>query len=95
MDKETAKVIYRNGSKGLVRSRQCFCIGPQNGQPVCPCRMRDVQIQSGRYVEVVDRGPAPLNSTHGLTDDPMDQAKSHRLRMDDLDNHFNDDPYNY
>ncbi len=21
--------------------RSCFCIGPQNGDPVCPCRMRD------------------------------------------------------
>jgi hypothetical protein len=21
--------------------RSCFCIGPQNGEPECPCRMRN------------------------------------------------------
>lgn len=35
----------------------CFCIGPQNGEPVCPCRMRFVQVRDGRYVEVNDLGP--------------------------------------
>ena len=28
----------------------CCCIGPQNGQPVCPCKMRGVIIKEGRYV---------------------------------------------
>lgn len=37
----------------------CFCRGPQNGQPACPCQMRGVQIVDGRYVRVVDLGPAP------------------------------------
>ncbi|MFN3833408.1 MAG: hypothetical protein ACK4SQ_14375 [Allorhizobium sp.] len=36
----------------------CNCIGPQNGQPVCPCRMRGVSIEDGRYVERRDLGPA-------------------------------------
>lgn len=42
--------------------RSCFCIGPQNGQPVCPCQMREVYIKNGRYVRAereVDLGPAP------------------------------------
>lgn len=38
---------------------QCGCIGPQDGAPVCPCRMRSLRIQHGRYVEIIDHGPAP------------------------------------
>ena len=38
--------------------RACYCMGPQNGQPLCPCRMRGVTVQNGRYVEVIDHGPA-------------------------------------
>lgn len=34
----------------------CFCVGPQNGQPVCPCRMRNVVVREGRYVEETDLG---------------------------------------
>lgn len=37
----------------------CNCIGPQNGDPVCPCQMRGVSIRNGRYVRVTDLGPAP------------------------------------
>lgn len=37
----------------------CNCIGPQNGEPVCPCRMRRLIIRNGRFVEVIDHGPAP------------------------------------
>lgn len=37
----------------------CCCIGPQNGQPLCPCRMRGVTIQDGRCIEVIDHGPVP------------------------------------
>jgi hypothetical protein len=38
--------------------RACFCVGPQNGQPVCPCRMRNVRRRNGRLVEERDLGPA-------------------------------------
>lgn len=34
----------------------CCCIGPQNGEPVCPCRMKNVLIVDGRYKEIVDLG---------------------------------------
>ena len=40
---------------------ECFCVGPQNGQPLCPCRMRGVQVKDGRYVEIIDHGPVPSN----------------------------------
>lgn len=28
----------------------CFCVGPQNGQPLCPCLMKSVVIKDGHYV---------------------------------------------
>ena len=37
----------------------CNCIGPQRGEPLCPCRMRAVTIENGRYVMKQDLGPAP------------------------------------
>jgi hypothetical protein len=37
----------------------CACIGPQNGQPLCPCAMRGVVVKNGRYVRPEqDLGPA-------------------------------------
>ena len=33
-----------------TESWACNCVGPQNGQPYCPCQMRNVQIKEGRYV---------------------------------------------
>ena len=39
--------------------RPCHCIGPQNGEPACPCQMRGVTIENGRYVRRIDLGPAP------------------------------------
>ena len=36
----------------------CFCVGPQNGQPLCPCKMRRVKVRKGRYVlREKDLGP--------------------------------------
>jgi len=38
---------------------QCGCVGPQNGQPLCPCAMRGVIVKGGRYVRPEqDLGPA-------------------------------------
>lgn len=42
-----------------VEAHACHCIGAQNGQPACPCQMRGVTIENGRYVRRVDLGPAP------------------------------------
>lgn len=44
----------------LDRKRQmhaCNCVGPRNGQPLCPCAMRGVTIKDGRYVQEIDHGP--------------------------------------
>ena len=35
----------------------CNCIGPQNGDPGCPCQMRNVSVKDGRYVKTTDLGP--------------------------------------
>ncbi len=40
-----------------IFSHACNCMGPQNGDPVCPCQMRNVRIIDGRYVMVRDLGP--------------------------------------
>lgn len=45
----------------------CYCRGPQNGEPVCPCQMRDVKIVDGRYVRITDLGPAPAKPPPGET----------------------------
>lgn len=45
-------------------SHMCNCIGPQNGQPRCPCQMRGVAIKDGRYViPEQDLGAAPISTT--------------------------------
>jgi len=52
--------------------KECFCIGPKDGQPLCPCRMRNVQIKDGRYVEMIDHGPV----RDGLVPDFWEQIRS-------------------
>lgn len=46
--------VYTSSSDAAY---SCFCRGPQNGQPLCPCAMRDVTIRDGRYVQIIDLGP--------------------------------------
>ena len=36
--------------------RACGCMGPQNGEPVCPCAMKYVKIVDGHYIQVTDLG---------------------------------------
>jgi hypothetical protein len=50
------KSVQNNESSQIATA--CNCIGPQCGQPLCPCQMRGVSIQDGRYVRVTDLGPA-------------------------------------
>lgn len=36
----------------------CCCMGPQNGEPFCPCRMRGMEQRNGRWIEPEkDHGP--------------------------------------
>lgn len=44
-----------------AEAQPCGCIGPQNGDPVCPCQMRSVRIVDGRYVRTIDLGPVPAS----------------------------------
>ena len=45
-------------SEGLILCLQetdqgkggCFCIGRQNGEPLCPCRMREMKKKLGEYL---------------------------------------------
>jgi hypothetical protein len=55
-------------SKGS-QSAACFCVGPQNGNPLCPCRMRRVKIDKGRYIEIIDHGPVPTSVREKLLDE--------------------------
>ena len=37
---------------------QCGCIGPQRGEPLCPCAMRGLIKRDGRWIKPeVDFGP--------------------------------------
>ena len=45
---------YTDGRKTKV----CNCIGPQNGEPKCPCMMSDVIKRDGRWIQKErDLGP--------------------------------------
>ena len=37
----------------MAKSSCCFCIGPQNGEPYCPCEMRSRGIfqRDGKWIE--------------------------------------------
>jgi len=54
---------YDNLNQIMNRAaHQCNCIGPQNGEPRCPCRMSNVMIRDGRYVQrEVDLGAVPAH----------------------------------
>lgn len=54
------RAYYASSTAGSAHA--CNCIGPQNGQPLCPCAMRNVTIENGRYVRKIDLGPAPAAS---------------------------------
>lgn len=49
----------------------CGCIGPQNGQPLCPCRMKGLMIIDGRWVDRPrDYGPAKQPASLGWPPKP-------------------------
>ena len=51
----------RNNQVGTVVSvaYPCNCIGPQRGEPRCPCMMRNVIKRDGRWIQIEqDLGPA-------------------------------------
>lgn len=32
------------------QARACNCIGPQNGEPLCPCQMRGIIQRDGKWI---------------------------------------------
>ena len=36
-------------------AKECWCLGPQRGEPLCPCKMKSVVVKNGRYIQ--DLGP--------------------------------------
>ena len=49
-------------------ARMCNCIGPQKGQPRCPCQMVNVIVRDGRYIQKeIDLGPARKNADQDLS----------------------------
>jgi hypothetical protein len=56
-------VEVEDTSHKINNTHKCFCIGPQNGEPVCPCRMKSVIKENGRYKQIIDLGPVNEIST--------------------------------
>jgi len=51
---------WQGTAKSLDLCYPCNCVGPQKGEPMCPCRMRGVIIRNGHYIQPeVDLGPVP------------------------------------
>lgn len=44
------KALTSQMAKPDQHVNSCGCVGPQNGQPLCPCKMSGVKIKDGRYV---------------------------------------------
>jgi len=65
---------------GRINSAQvhaCNCIGPQNGQPRCPCMMRNIIKRDGRWVQIEqDLGPATEPSDYKSFADLLKQTNS-------------------
>lgn len=51
--------FWSTGSSKQRGYKACNCVGPRDGEPVCACRMENVKIRDGRWIEEIDHGPAP------------------------------------
>jgi len=51
----------------IGETRACFCVGPQNGEPLCPCQMWGLIKRNGRWVRPEqDLGPVSAASAAGI-----------------------------
>jgi hypothetical protein len=41
---------YQTSSRNWLDTFSCNCVGPRNGEPRCPCQMRNVIERDGRWV---------------------------------------------
>ncbi len=52
LDRLEAAKIYSQRKESDISISICACLGPQNGEPFCPCRMQNVVKVNGGYFEV-------------------------------------------
>ena len=49
---------YTGAATATTVGHACMCVGPQRGEPLCPCQMRGVIVRDGRYIKPEqDLGP--------------------------------------
>jgi hypothetical protein len=59
--------IRQHLSKPRPWNDACACMGPLNGQPLCPCKMAWVETVNGRYWLVKEhRSPEGIKHTASL-----------------------------
>lgn len=58
-------------------SGACFCIGPQNGEPLCPCRMEKVFILKGRLTKKTKQVPEDTAMIDTLPTLTIDDCLNH------------------
>ena len=74
MNDAIRQAIAREICKGQQWSA-CGCIGPQNGEPRCPCAMRGVIKRNGQWVQgAIDLGPAPPDKPISIGISAKDQS---------------------
>ena len=66
---------YPKYAANKTGSYSCGCIGPQNGDPLCPCMMRSVTVENGRYVQKIDHGPVTAGGGKFLDDFQTQMAR--------------------
>ena len=68
----------------------CACMGPQDGEPLCPCAMRYVKIVNGRYISTSgeDLGPdlkIPKSHYEDLTEENVCHDLAHNPHPKTMD----------
>lgn len=63
----------------------CNCVGPRNGEPVCPCQMRNVKIIDGRYVQVNDLGPVPSIDAVEIAKEALKNYRENKMFRQGID----------
>lgn len=63
----------------------CNCIGPQNGQPYCPCQMKAKNVfeRNGRWIEP-EKDLGPVNSS-SVNYDSIRARRDNMSNIGDLD----------
>lgn len=62
MDERTRAL--QNAQAAEAGTHSCGCVGPRDGQPLCPCRMRGVIERDGRYI-MPEQDLGPVSRVEG------------------------------